>query len=167
MNFDFVPYPSCIVVIVFWLCVYPSCVEVIVFERGVVYSKCSVVISQWRSLCGRSCVDIVKILLCEGWNVEQWLEPRNISCCLCLIYYILTLSLLYLVLLYIAYIHLLDIFCVCSHLCWTKRASYGTSTLNLEKSRGEVPEPFTGNSGSLLVTRSVLQLSFKFHIICL
>ena len=30
------------------------------------------------SLCGKSCVDeIVEILLCEGGDVEQWLEPRN------------------------------------------------------------------------------------------
>ena len=30
------------------------------------------------SLCGKSYVDdIVKILLYEGGNVEQWLEPRN------------------------------------------------------------------------------------------
>ena len=58
-----------------------------------------VVIPQWRSLCGRSCVDIVKILLCEGGNVEQWLESRNISLCLCLIFCLSTLNSLYLVLL--------------------------------------------------------------------
>ena len=46
---------------------------------GVVYLWCWVVIPQWKSFCGRSCVDIVKILLCEGGDVEQWLEPRNIS----------------------------------------------------------------------------------------
>jgi len=86
------------------------------FER-VVYSKCSVEIPQWRSLCGRSCVDIVKILLCEGGDVEQWLEPRNISCCLRLIHYLFTLSLLYLALLYIAHIHTLVIVCVCPLLC--------------------------------------------------
>jgi len=148
-----------------WLCAYPSCVEVIVFERGVVYSKCRVVIPQWRSLCGRSCVDIVKILLCEGRDVEQCIKPRNICCCLRLIYYLSTLSLLYLILLYIAHIHMLDIVCVCPHLCWTKRASYSTSTLNLEKSWGVIPEPLTGNSGSLLITHSVSQLSFKFYII--
>ena len=32
------------------------------------------------SLCGKPYVDdIVKILLCEGGDIEQWLEPRNIS----------------------------------------------------------------------------------------
>ena len=92
---------------------HPSCVEVIVFERGVVYSKCRVVIPQWRSLCGRSCVEIVKILLCEGGDVLQWLEPPNISCCLRLIHYLLTLSLLYLALLYIVHIiYMLGISCV-------------------------------------------------------
>ena len=60
-----------------WLYAYPFCVEVIVFERGVVYSKCRVVIPRWISLGGRSCVDIVKILLCEGENLEQWFEPRT------------------------------------------------------------------------------------------
>ena len=87
------------------------------FERVVVYSKCRVIIPQWRSLHGRSFVDIVKILLCEGGDVEQWLEPRNISCSLCLIHYLITLPLLYLALLFIAHIHMLDIVCVCPHLC--------------------------------------------------
>jgi len=32
--------------------------------------------------------DIVEILLCEGGDVEQWLEPRNISCYLWLIHYL-------------------------------------------------------------------------------
>ena len=112
-------YPSYLEVIVFefWLCAYPSCVKVIVFERGELYPKCRVIILQWRSLCGRSYVDIVKILLCEGENVKQWLEPRNITYYLHLIRYLLTLSLLYFVLLYIAHIHMLDIVCICPHLC--------------------------------------------------
>ena len=42
----------------------------------------------------------------------------------------------------------------------TKRASYSTLTLNLEESRGIVSEPFTENSGSLLVHIVRLQLSF-------
>jgi len=41
----------------------------------------------------RSCVDIVDILLCEGGDVEQWFEPRNISSCLRLIHYLSTISL--------------------------------------------------------------------------
>jgi len=57
------------------------------------YSRCRVVIPQWRSLCRSSCLDIVEILLCEGGDVEQWLESQNISQCLCLIHYLSTLSL--------------------------------------------------------------------------
>ena len=90
-----------------------SCEELCVVERGVVYSRYWIVTPQWRSLCGRSCVDIVKILLCEGGDVEQWLEPRNISYCLCLIHYLQTLSLLYLALLYIVHIsYMFGIVCV-------------------------------------------------------
>ena len=60
-------------------------------------------------MCGR----IVKILLCEGGDVEQWLEPRDMFCCLRLIHYLLTLSLLYLALLYIVHItYMLGIGCV-------------------------------------------------------
>ena len=59
-----------------------SSVEILCTDRGVVYSQCSVVIPRWRSFCGKSCVDIVKILLCEDGNVEQWLKPQNISLCL-------------------------------------------------------------------------------------
>ena len=66
----------------------------------------------WKVLCGH----LVEILLCEGGDVEQWLEPQNICCCLRLIYYLLILSLLYLALLYIAHIHMLDVV-VCVHTC--------------------------------------------------
>jgi len=63
-------------------------------ERGVVYSLVVFVqILNRGSLCGKSYVDdLVKILLCKGGNVEQWLEPQNISYCLHLIHYLLTLS---------------------------------------------------------------------------
>ena len=70
-----------------------SCVEVFMFKRGVVYSRCWVVIPQWRSLCGKSCVGIVVILLCEGGDVEEWLEPRNISSCLRLLFLSLLIDL--------------------------------------------------------------------------
>ena len=60
-----------------------------------------IVIPRWRSLCGRSCVYIVEILLCEGRDVKQWLEPRNKFLYLHLH---LSLSFFYLVLPYIAYI---------------------------------------------------------------
>jgi len=62
--FGFVPYLLC----------GGACIE-----REIVYSWWKVVIPQWRSFCERSCVDIVKIVLCEGGDVEQWLESRNIS----------------------------------------------------------------------------------------
>jgi len=58
-----------------------------------------------------SCMDdIVKIILCEGGDVEQWLEPRNISLCLRLIDYFLTLSLS---LIYLALFHIVHIILVC------------------------------------------------------
>ena len=98
-----------------------SCVEVFVFERGVVYSRCWVVISRWRSLCGRSCVDIVESLLCEGGDVEQWLEPRNISLCFLLILFLLILYSLYLALLILHSYTCLILF-VCPHLYLIKRA---------------------------------------------
>jgi len=63
-------------------------------------------------------------------------------------------------LLYIVHIHMLDIICVCRHLCSTKRAYQSTLTLNLEESRGVAPEPFTGNWGSLLVTHSMFVIKF-------
>ena len=93
------------------LCLSLLC-RVIVFERGVVCFKCSVVIPQWRSLCGRSCVDIVEILLCEGGDVEQWLEPQN----LCLIHYLLLCLSYILHYLYCSYlIHAR--YCLCTHTC--------------------------------------------------
>jgi len=64
-----------------------------VLERGVVYS-------------------IVKILLCEGEDVEQWLEPQNMSWCLRLSRYLSTLSLFISFIAFIVLIHMLDIVCV-------------------------------------------------------
>ena len=60
----------------------------------------------WKVLCGH----IVEILLCEGGDVEQRLEPRNISLYLRLIYFLLPLFISCIDLL--AYIHMLDIICV-------------------------------------------------------
>ena len=99
-----------------WSCVgfVPSLYwEVVLVERGVVYSQ--VVFAQILSggfLCEKSCVDdIVKILLCEGGDVEQWLEPWNISWCLCwstisklsLLYYALHYFILFISYLYACY----------------------------------------------------------------
>ena len=71
-------------------CALPLVKRLYLLERGVVYSKIVLPkILSGGSLCGKSCVgDIVKILLCEGGDVEQWFEPRNISLCLRLIYYL-------------------------------------------------------------------------------
>ena len=127
-------------------------------DRGVVYSPCWVVIPQWRSLCGRSCVDIVEILLCEGGDVE-WLEPRNISWCLRLIHYFSTLS-LFISCIVITCSYSYTKYSLCAHLCSTKRAFNSTSTFSPEEFRVVVSELFTGNSGSLLVTYSVLAIKF-------
>ena len=81
-------------VIVVWLSAHPSrcrgdcyfisCVEVVfVGERSCVLLIVFAQILSKGSLCGKSCVDdIVKMLLCKGGDVKQWLEPRNISLCL-------------------------------------------------------------------------------------
>ena len=85
----FVLISLCVEVIVVLALCLASCVEVVVLERGVVYSlPCICKFLGGGSLCGRSCVDAVEILLCEGGDVEQWLEPRNISSCLRLIHYL-------------------------------------------------------------------------------
>ena len=97
-----------------------SCVEVVLFgERSCVLPICITQILSGGSLCRKSCVDdIVEILLCEGGNVEQWLEPRNISCCLRLIHYLLlSLSLFHCVLHHIVHIiYMLGFDCV-PYLC--------------------------------------------------
>jgi len=72
VEFGLVPYPSCVEMIVALALCLASCVEVVVLERGVVYSlPCTCKFLGGGSLCGSSCVDIVKILLCEGEDVEQ------------------------------------------------------------------------------------------------
>ena len=87
-----------------------------VSESGVVYSQFVFVIPRWRSLCGRYLVDIVEIFLCEGGDVEQWLESRNISLCLRLDLSLNSLS-IYLALLYIVLIHIHARYCLCAHTC--------------------------------------------------
>ena len=97
------PYPSCVEVIVVWLCAIPLCIEVIIIlalclascvevacfgERSCILQVCNYETLGGGSLYGRSYVDIVKILLCEGEDVEQWLDARNISWYLCLIHYL-------------------------------------------------------------------------------
>ena len=83
------PIPLSVKVIV----IVPSllCRGYFVGERSCVLLVCIFQILSGDSLCGH----IVEILLCEGGNVEQWLEPRNMFWCLRLIHSLLTLSLSY------------------------------------------------------------------------
>jgi len=77
-----------------------SCVLLIVFTQ----------ILSGGFLYGKSCVDVIEeLLLCGGGDVEQWLEPRNISRCLRLIHFLLTLSLI----LYLALFHIVHIILIC------------------------------------------------------
>ena len=57
----------------------------------------------------------------------------------------------------LAYIHILDIVCA-AILVLNQESFSSSSTLSLEKSRGVVSEPFTGNSDPLLITHSVLAI---------
>ena len=81
------PIPLSVEVIVV---VPSSCVEVVfVGERSCVLLIIFTQIFSGGSLCGKSCVDvIVEIFLCEGEDVEQWLEPQNIFLCFRLIHYL-------------------------------------------------------------------------------
>ena len=113
LLFGLVPYPSSERWLLLCLASY---VEVVVWERSCVLQVCITQILSGGSLCGMSCVDaLVEILLCEGGDVEQWLEPRNISLGLRLIHYLL-LSLLYLALFHIVHIiHICLVLFVCAH----------------------------------------------------
>ena len=84
------------------------------------------------SLCGKSRVDdIVKILLCEGGDVELGARTSKQISVFAFDPLTLTLSFLYCALHYfILFIHtyMLGVICV-PHLCLTKRALHSTSTL--------------------------------------
>ena len=84
------------------------------------------------SLCGKSCVDdIVKILLCEGGDVELGARTSKHIFVFAFDPLSLTLSLiLCLASFHIVHIiYMLGFVCVCPYLCSTKRASYSSSTL--------------------------------------
>ena len=65
---------------------------------------------------------------------------------------------LYLAYLHYLYLYMLDISCATLLYAWdclltlvfNQESHSGTSTLNLEESYGDSPEPFTGNSATLL-----------------
>ena len=139
-------YPSCEEVIVIGLVLYlvPLSEEVIVIwlsalsllcrgcfvgERSCVLLVCICQILSGGSLCGKSCVDdIVEILLCEGGDEEQCLEPQNISLYLWLIHYLLTLSLISCIDSYCSY-HICLVLFVCLTCVKSRVTSNSTSTL--------------------------------------
>jgi len=137
----------------------PSCVEVFVLrERScilpVLSCNSSVEVPLWKVLCGHSGNPSV-------WKRGRRVVVRTSKHIPVFVFDLFTFSLFYIfhcLTLFISYTCL--VLFVCPHLCWTKRASNRTSTLNLEESRGVVPEPFTENSGSLLVAHSVLAIKF-------
>ena len=112
---------------------------------------------------GKSCVDeIVEILLCEGGDVEQWLEPRNKFLVFAFDPLSLTLSLSLSLL--CALIHIdISYTCLCvyvPHLCLTTRASYSASTLILRNQEELVQSPSRGIRLHSLVALSVVAISF-------
>ena len=126
-------------------------------ERGVVYPQ--LYLPQFLSggsLCGKSCVDeLVKILLCEGGDVELCARTsKHIS--------VFAFDPLSLTFSYICALHHIAIslhacvVCVCPYLCLTKRALYSTSTLMERNSEELVQSPSPGIRLHSLVTLSVL-----------
>ena len=112
-----------------------------VWERSCVLSVL-IVIPQWRSFCARSFVNIVKILLCKGGDIEQWLEPRNISLCLCLIYFLSTPIALYILHCFTC-LYSYARYSLCAHTCVEPRELLIVPSFSLEESQGVVPQPFT------------------------
>ena len=88
-------------------------------ERGVVYSQ--IVFTQilsGGSLCGKFCVDdIVKILLCEGGDVELGARTSKHILVFAFDPLSLTLSLIYLALIYIVISFIYAWFVCVPHLC--------------------------------------------------
>jgi len=121
------------------------------------------------SLCEKSCVNkLVEILLCEGMDVE--LDARTSKHILVFAFdpLSLTLSLLYCALHHSycsSLLICLVVFVCVPHLCLTMRASYSTSTLIQRNQEELVQSPSSKIRLHLLVTLTVLQLSFNFCII--
>ena len=104
-------------------------------------------------------MDVVKILLCEGGDVEARtskhifmlaFDPLSLNSISLHIFHCFTLFI---------FIYMLDIVCVPTLMC-NQESFYSTSTLNLEEPQGVVSKPFTGNSGSFLVTHCVFAIKF-------
>ena len=119
-------------------------------------------------MCGKSYVDeLVKILLCEGGDVE--LGARTSKYILVFAFDPLSLTLSYIMPCIDSYCHItlicLVVFVCVPQLCLTMRASYSTSTLIQRNQEELVQSPSPGIRLHSLVTLSVLQLVFNFHII--
>ena len=112
--------------------------------------------------------ELVKILLCEGGDVE--LCARTSKQISVFAFDPLSLTLSYFVPCidsYCSFILICLVVFVCVlYLCLTKRASYSTSTLTQRNQEELVQSPSPGIRLHSLVTLSVLQLVFKFRIIC-
>ena len=139
------------------------CRGCIVRERSCVLLICITQILSGGSLCGKSCVDdIVKILLCEGGDVEQWLEPQNISCCLRLIHYLSLSFILCFALFHIVHIILICLVLFVCHTCVEPRELQITPQLLFKRNLEElVQSPSPRIRLHSLVTLSVLQLVFN------
>ena len=110
--------------------------------------------------------EIVKILLCEGRDVEQWLEPRNKL----LVFVFDPLSLTLSLSLLCALIHIVISYtclCVCvPNLCLTTRASYSASTLIQKNQEELVQSPSPGIRLHSLVALSVVAIKFLIFAFC-
>ena len=86
----------------------PRCERVGVVYSGIVSCNSSMEVPLWKIF-----LWIVEILLCEGGDIEQWHEPRNISWCLRLDLSLSTLYSLYILHCYsYSFLYMLDIACV-------------------------------------------------------
>jgi len=87
---------------------HTSCVEVVLVKRSCVLQVCITQILSGGSLCGKSCVDaIVKILLCEGRDVE--LGARTSKHIFVFVFDPLSLTL--------SYLPCIDSYCHIIHMC--------------------------------------------------
>ena len=139
-------------------------------ERGVVYSrllycpKSSVEVPYVGVLCGQ--VSALKILLCEGGNVELCARTSKHIAVFAFDPLTLTLSLslsfiLCLALFHIAHSYIICLACLCvPHLCLTTRASYSASTHIQRNQEVLVQSPSPGIRLHSLVALSVVAIKF-------
>ena len=104
--------------------------------------------------------------MCQGGDIQQWLEPRNISLCLCLDLFSQLSSLLYLALLYIVHIHIHARYYLCAHACVHKRVIEAPQLLLQRNLEQQLQSPSPGTQTHSWLHFVCQQLIFKFHIIC-